>query len=195
MRAYYTVTNAGRDCIQYRARLHELWNHTRPDLPMDPHQLSDQVRSILRRNALSRAELEQLKVEVGTQMNKEPTDPIEPVIPMTPPRRRSTIYQLTRNEHIYMQQKKNVELVNSYVAVKITESVSLLETSHLVYCAATTVAILLDLPVRPFTHCQDLKPDQEPPWRKRLLKTINKIRTDISYIHIYLTTRNPSKNV
>ncbi|CAG9760734.1 unnamed protein product [Ceutorhynchus assimilis] len=66
-----TATELGKNRIDYRTRLHDIWQDTRPDFERTPQQLSGQVRAILRRKALSEAELEALKQEVSAELQND----------------------------------------------------------------------------------------------------------------------------
>lgn len=61
MIAYYHVTDRERNLTDYRRRLEQLWNAEHPILQLSAQRLTDQVRSIIRRQALSPDELAVLR--------------------------------------------------------------------------------------------------------------------------------------
>lgn len=61
MRAYYTAAEMETNKTRYRDRLEEMWKQKYPSSTLTAQRLSDQVRSILNRRALSAAELENIK--------------------------------------------------------------------------------------------------------------------------------------
>lgn len=61
MSAYLRATDEDSDLTGYRDRLQEIWQEEHPNIPMTAQRLTDQVRSIKRRGAISQAEIENLK--------------------------------------------------------------------------------------------------------------------------------------
>ncbi|KAL3271935.1 hypothetical protein HHI36_022405 [Cryptolaemus montrouzieri] len=150
-----------------------MWNYMRPDLRREPEQLSDQVRSIIRQNALSLAELEQLKAEAMAQLNLEQPQADREVNVATPHRRRSTVFE-------FRDHKIDAEIESSF-----TEFLMKFEAA---------AAKLLGSPLKEQRRQYNRKAE-EPPWKRRLLKKVDDIRTDMAYIHNYLRSTTPSMKI
>lgn len=84
LRAYFTVTDLGRDCIGYRYRLEEMWNLEHPNLPMNGQRLADQTRSILKRKAVSDSEIEDIKRQIQNRVNVSHHNTTQPSLSETP---------------------------------------------------------------------------------------------------------------
>lgn len=88
MRAYYKVTDMGNNKTGYRLLLEIEWKVMHPLLELSAQRLSDQVRSIINRKALSEAELDNLKKEIRTELQGTPSillttgDPTEHLQPV-----------------------------------------------------------------------------------------------------------------
>ena len=71
MYAYYLVTKNETDVLLYRQKLSDKWQELMPNIPRTVQNLASQVNSILRRSALSPAELENIKQRVRDEINEE----------------------------------------------------------------------------------------------------------------------------
>ncbi|KAL3265740.1 hypothetical protein HHI36_009941, partial [Cryptolaemus montrouzieri] len=173
MRAYYLVTNVEQDRTNHRARLHEMWSQVTPDLPKEPQQLSGQMRSILRRNAISQAELEQLKREVGNELKNEQDIIEKQQQPDTPPRRRSAIFELRGDEVNTEVRLTFGEMFHNFEGLMPKDRPTKPKIRNLV--AAAKIIEELNTIIR-----QKTADMQEPPRKQRLQKRIYKIRGVIS---------------
>lgn len=221
MRAYYLVTNAEQDRTNYRNRLHEYWQTHRPDFNRDPQQLSDQIRSVIRRKVLSEAELQELKTEaillVSGDTGEEHQEP-------TRSHRRSTVYEI-RPEEIPAElssalesnlmsyagiplenrprlqkikysktAKETVIAVNKAMEKVLATCTTIEDTCHLVYCAAYSVLEMLGTPPKR-TKKRIICDNQEPPWVRRLKFKISTLRKEVGRIHAFFNTTNPSSKI
>lgn len=108
MRAYYLATNLEMDRTNYRHRLAEIWEGLRPDFPRNPQQLTDQVRSVVRRQALSEAELHRLREEIEGR-NQENVQQQADALP---------------TRHIQEQRRSRISLANRITVEVSVEQVS-----------------------------------------------------------------------
>lgn len=89
MRAYYIASRCEEDVTGYRDRICDPWLQEFPEMNYDSQRLSDQVRSILRRKALTEAELQAIKQQVRESLNanedttqEDETNPTQQTIPI-----------------------------------------------------------------------------------------------------------------
>uniref|UniRef100_H3AQQ4 Reverse transcriptase domain-containing protein n=1 Tax=Latimeria chalumnae TaxID=7897 RepID=H3AQQ4_LATCH len=73
--SYYLATNLEQDRTGYRQRLHNIWSELCPTIPVTEQRIADQVRTIMKRNFLSQAELDNIKQEVASQVIRQQPDP------------------------------------------------------------------------------------------------------------------------
>lgn len=71
IRAYFLATENETEMTNYRIRLEQLWQRKYPNTSLTAQRLSDQARSVLRRKALSNAEIDALKQEAANSLNPE----------------------------------------------------------------------------------------------------------------------------
>lgn len=222
MRAYFIVTNAGQDKTHYRNKLYGQWRSVRPDFPRESQQLSDQVRSIIRRKVLSEAEIEQLKQDAGDH-NSEDNNEHRMVHQerSTEIRRRSTIFEIQPTDVPNEIRNALSENMFEYAGVPFRERPSLpkLRYSRVAKDAVTQTNRAIE---EHLTNCANLEetchlvycaaltvlelmgirikqakrePNQQksdPPWEKRLQNRIKTLRKGIGRITSYLGSDSPT---
>ncbi|CAG9760133.1 unnamed protein product [Ceutorhynchus assimilis] len=219
MRAYYQVTKGETDVTGYRDKLEELWNAQHQQLILPAQRLADQVRSILRRKALSEAELDELKNDWRRESIRRSV------------RRSNVAPQAEANEEILKEQNqvfsedlteiqdllKEIDLkfrgipiqdrpalpkltLNQEILTMVTKvnkaldeailSETLLDICHAVYCAAHAVCSTYSAKLRNKKPQNKVTTENIPPWQRRIENKINTIRGQVGILHTYLNSES-----
>lgn len=234
LRAYYRATILETDLTAYRYRLTNEWQREQPQLDLDPQRLSDQVRSVLRRKALSDAELETIKEEVRRELdpNADETDDRQQERNVGQPRQTGQEEQQP-DEHDQMEGREEnqrllsefrhamleadlrfrglgpknrpkiprlittdrvtriLPIANQVLDTILSESRSLEDTCHWVYCVAYNICKASGQRVEYDRNPPQREVGNTPPWEKRILRRIEGHRKNAGILQTFLYPSSP----